>query len=181
MALLRHSHLRLFVVSAGSSQLLISKEFSVLVPTPPGVRYELSVRYRRMICHLLGVHMFQAEEISLLELRVYGRAYNALFQNRPWYYMEIPEQYQFAIGHLLYGHDGTEIHFAQAMQYPFIRIAEERGDVFADGLPNPGGLGYFLHSTKEQQRALGMTDNPLGMPPDLGINPVDTRRQTKPQ
>jgi hypothetical protein len=52
-----------------------------------------------MICHLLGVHMFQAEEISLLELRVYGRAYNALFQNRPWYYMEIPEQYQFAIGH----------------------------------------------------------------------------------
>jgi hypothetical protein len=67
------------------------------------------------------------------------------------------------------------------MQYPFIRIAEERGDVFADGLPNPGGLGYFLHSTKEQQRALGMTDNPLGMPPDLGINPVDTRRQTKPQ
>lgn len=99
MALLRHSHLRLFVVSAGSSQLLISKEFSVLVPTPPGVRYELSVRYRRMICHLLGVHMFQAEEISLLELRVYGRAYNALFQNRPWYYMEIPEQYQFAIGH----------------------------------------------------------------------------------
>jgi hypothetical protein len=26
-----------------------------------------------------------------------------------------------------------------------------------------------------------MTDNPLGMPPDLGINPVDTHRQTKPQ
>jgi hypothetical protein len=150
---------------------------------PSGVERELSLRYRQMICRLLGVGLGYATHCGLLEMRVYARAYNASLRNTVWFHRGMPGKYQAGLRHLMYELDGTTTaHFAHAMPvYPFPHIAHERHDILGNGAENPHGPGFFPPPTSEERRALGMDDNPFGMPVGLSNNPIDPRIRYSPQ
>ena len=142
----------------------------------PGAREELEERYRQMICRLLLVSYVHADSLSLLELRLYARMYNPSMQEWCWYYRDLHSQYRWGQGDHVYVSPDCYVHFTEALPRPyFLALARERQDILADGQVNLLGCFSIPVPNEEENRALGMVANPVGMPVGLIPNPIDVR------
>ena len=124
-----------------------------------GMTFELSRRYRQIICRLLGVgpHNY----LTLGMHRLYARAYFEPTNGDRWYHRSLPAQFAMGFGFLAYYTDGvTKDHIANVL--PIFRdIAIERHDIAENGDWFPMYRPVSNTLTEEEQRALGLIDNPL--------------------
>ena len=133
-----------------------------------GIVAELSRRYRVMICALLGVNMSWADSHTLGELRLYGRAYHHSMVNQPWRIRSLPEEYDAGYADLVWTREDehgqvVSTHFSNVLSQ-FRPLALARGDVDPHGTAALNGPQYLPALNVEQMRALGLDENPLGMP-----------------
>lgn len=128
----------------------------------PISKVELDMKYRIIICELLGIPEELASQENLKVLRVYARAYNGRLTNEPWIHPELPDG-AYGMGPKILMKNGIVDHFSQFIE-GFYNVANARGDITGPGLAGRGPPRYFdTHGEIEKDQALGLVENPLGL------------------
>jgi hypothetical protein len=135
----------------------------------PAVLAELTRRYRNIMCDLLGVNRSDASSLTYKDLRTYARAYNYPLRQEQWYSQYLTAEWPTGRADLVYSRDGTQsTHFANVLT-GLRPLAIARGDLTSDGVMNP--FHPLRVTTDEEDRALGLADNPLGFVDGLAEAP----------
>ena len=136
-----------------------------LPPPPFNPLSNLSHEYGARICAILHIESGWARRYNLSQLRTYARAYNNQLTWVLWWDRKMPDEATFCRGHYIFWPNTHLVtHIAHGIDAGVFRpLATARGDLLDDGTEIQDGNQNYTASSIEDQEALGLIDNPLGL------------------